>query len=158
MLYYNDAKKLHPTAIDSLTIIHNEQKFFAWLYENLKPEHAKYLEHADEGYNADSDEERSWCELGEVELAWLKDLMRGCEECGKNSLELSQFDTKSRLPEVYDFGIDYHLCQLASDLPTDFEKENDEHWVEFHYWRNGVLVNEPENPDDYDNIIQVYTL
>lgn len=157
MLYYCNHKTLSFDADDSICIIHNEQKYFAWLVEILKPEHAKYLEHIDDGYNANSDEERSWHDLGEVEQAWLEDVFKSAAN-GGSSVEVSQFDTKSRLPEIYDFGIDYHYAVSANDLPADFEKENREHWPEFYFWKDGHVMPEPENEDEPGNLIEVFTL
>lgn len=156
MIYLYDRKELDFNAADSLTIIHNEQRYFAWLAKTLKPERAKYLEHIDEGYD-DTDEERSYFQLGEVEQAWLEDVFKEAAN-GGSSVEVSQFDTKSRLPETYDFGIDYHYAVAAGDLPADFEKENREHWPEFHFWKGGHVIDKPENEDEPGNLIEVFTL
>lgn len=157
MIYLYDHKELDFNADDSLTIIHNEQRYFAWLIETLKPEYAKYLEHIDEGYDTASDEERSWNFYGEIEREYLEDVFKEAAN-GGSSVEVSQFDTKSRLPETYDFGIDYHYAVSANDLSADFEKENDEHWAEFHFWKDGQTVEEPENEDEPGNLIEVFTL
>lgn len=59
MIYVFDDKKLIENKINSIIIIHNEQKFFAWLLKNLKPECAWFLRQAQcgRGYNDESDEE-----------------------------------------------------------------------------------------------------
>lgn len=157
MIYLHDHKELDFNADGSLTVIHNEQRFFAWLSKTLKPEYAKYLEHIDDGYNADSDEERSWFDYGETEREYLEDVFREAAN-GGSDVELSQFDTKSRLPETYDFGIDYHYAKKEGDLPKDFEKENNEHWPVFHYWKDGQTIAEPEDEDYPGNLIEVFAL
>lgn len=157
MIYMYDQKKLFADADDSLIIIHNENKFFSWLCEKLKPEYARYLEHFEGGYK-DSDDEQSWLKLGKTEWEYLEDLMERSAECGSTDFELHRCDTKSGLPEVYGFSVDYHLCKSSTDLPDDFEAENAESGIEFHYWENGRAIDEPENSDDYGNTVEVFVL
>ena len=157
MMYYLDDKSMW----DSI-IIRNEQKFFAWLAQKLKPEYAWFLEQRDA--NANDDCEVSWYSYCGTERAYITDLMLRCAENGSASFELNKCDTQSGVPESYSYSVDYHYAKSASDIPADFEKANSGGYgVNMHAWKNGIEVDENEEVfenivDDADCEIVVYTL
>ncbi len=156
MMYYLDDKSMWDSVI-----IRNEQKFFVWLVEKLKPEYARFLEQRDA--NLDCDCEVSWYNYGYTERAYITDLMQRCAEKGSACLELNKYDTQSGCPESYSFGLDYHYAKSASDIPADFEKANSGGYgISMHMWRNGIEVDVEE---EFESImydagceIVVYTL
>lgn len=169
MVYLFDDKKLGENDIDSVTIIHNEQKFLAWILKNLKPEYACFLECAACGraYNAKSDEKRSWYDYSELERAYLNDVMQSFAKENNAFVEIDEHDSASGLPEFYSFAVDRHVARFASDIPESFEEANCviPGGTYVHCWRDGrVLVYNPydsafsdiKDSADYD--ITVFTL
>lgn len=111
MVYYNDNKDK-----TDMILVHNENKFFEWLCEILRPEY-NYLDRHENGYDTNSDKEVSWWELGETEREWLEDLI----DKNGGSFEVREFYTKSKLPECFSCEVEYHWWLDGEEMTDNFD-------------------------------------
>lgn len=103
----------------------NQNKFFDWLCECLRPEFREQLK---DYYNREDDSELSWFALSEIERDWLEDVWSHYTEIGFTDHEVREFYTKSRNPECISFTTEVRFWDDNGNEVTNEDLIADGEW------------------------------